>query len=375
MRALVIGRGVFGLASALALARLGHQVVVVGPRDPGAASEDRSRIIRNDYAADEFHRAWAEEAIEGWRQWNAAAGRPLFHRVGLANLTQAPMEERPFAGGSFAHLAGASRLDAAAISDAFAFLTPGRFVDGYLNPAAGWADASEALRFLERSCEDAGVGIVPEPVARIGDGWIGLMDDGLLRADRIVVATGAWTPGLVAETDGLLVPAGQPVLYLQPQQPERFAGGPVWALDLEANGFYGFPVSPDGIVKVGHHGPGITRRIEVRAVPERVIEEFKTFFRGTAPELARARVAKTRVCFYCEAPHGRFLIDQVPGRKRLVVAAGGSGHGFKFAPVVGEVVAAVVLGQDHARRAAVAWREPGPAGDAARSPGLGGTPR
>lgn len=370
MQIIVIGRGVFGLAAAAALVKKGHQVIVVGPKDPTASSEDASRIVRNDYADDPFHRSWAEEAMAGWRLWNERSGGELFRPVGFANLSLGPIAHDSFVGDSLASLSAARRLDALAISDAFPFLTPGRFVDGYVNEEAGWANASESVRFMERACEEAGVGIVPERVARIGDGWVGLMDDGLLRADRIVVAAGAWTPDLVSETADVLTPAGQPVLYLRPQDDRPFSDVPVWALDIEHTGFYGFPVSADGLVKVGHHGPGITRRLVMRTVPDGVVDLFKAFFRVHVPALAAARVDKTRVCFYCDAPGGRFLIDHVPGRRNVVVAAGGSGHGFKFAPVIGELIAAVALDEDHPRRRMTAWRDPGPKGDAARAPGL-----
>lgn len=369
MRIIVVGRGVFGLTGALELARQGHAVVVVGPRDPGASSEDISRIVRNDYA-DAFHRDWAGRAIEGWLRWNAEAN--LFRPVGLANLSVGTMDG--FVAASFDGVEGAYRLDGGAITDLLPFLTPGAFRDGYLNPASGWVDASEAVRLLERKCEEAGVGIVPERVARLGDGWVGLVDDGLLRADRIVVAAGAWTPGLVPECAGLLVPSGQPVVYLRPTRPERFVDVPVWALDLPTTGFYGFPLNA-GIVKVGHHGAGVTRRLEVRTVSDGVLDRFRTFFRSTVPELAAARVERTRVCFYCDAPGGRFLVDAVPGRRGLFVAAGGSGHGFKFAPVVGDLIAAVVTDTDHPQRRATAWRGGDPSGDDARSGLLGESPR
>lgn len=371
----MIGRGVFGLAASLALAQRGHEVVTVGLRDPGASSEDTSRIIRDDYADDTFHRNWAAEAMEGWLRWNETAESQLFHPVGLANLSLSAMRADSFVGSSFGQGTDLERLDALSISDRLPFLTPGRFVDGYLNPAAGWADASETVRFLESECERGGVGIVPERVARVGDGWIGLADDGLLRADRIVVAAGAWTATLVPESGGILTPAGQPVLYLRPADPTPFSGVPVWALDLETTGFYGFPATADGIVKVGHHGPGVTRRLEVRSVPERIIDEFRAFLRTAVPVLAGSRIDKTRVCFYSDAPGGTFVVDSVPGRNRVVVAAGGSGHGFKFAPVIGEVVAAVVLGEDHVRRGPLAWRDPGTTGDAARAGGLSGSSR
>lgn len=373
MRVIVIGRGVFGLAAASAIVRKGHQTVVVGPRDSGASSEDISRIIRDDYAADEFHRSWASDAIDGWRRWNTS--ETLFHPTGLASVTLEPMAAKSFAGASYASLASARRLDAVGVSDLLGFLTPGRFVDGYVNPGAGWADASAALRFMERNCESQGVGVVPESVAQVGDGWVGLMDDGLLRADRVVVAAGAWTPRLLPETRPILTPAGQPVLYLRPSEPSRFRDVPVWALDLANTGFYGFPATPDGVVKVGHHGPGITERLEVRTVSDSVVASFRQFFQEAVPGLAAARIARTRVCFYCDAPSGRFLVDQVPGRRGVVVAAGGSGHGFKFAPVIGELIAAVALDEDHPRRAATAWRAPGPRGDAARAGPIRQPPR
>lgn len=361
MRIVVVGRGIFGLTAAAELAARGHSVVVVGPRDPAASSEDISRIVRNDYA-DEFHRVWATEAIDRWAAWHADP--PLFHRVGLANLSLGPMEG--FVADSHAGIPAARRLDASAITTLLPFLVPGSLRDGYLNPDAGWVDASRALRSLERRCELGGVGIVPERVARIGDGWVGLTDDGLLRCDRIVVAAGAWTPELVPETAGILVPSGQPVLYLRPTRPGRFVDVPVWALDLPSTGLYGFPMR-DGVVKVGHHGSGVTRRLHVRTLSDGAVARMRQALRPYVPELAAARLDRSRVCFYCDAPGGRFLVDAVPGRKGVVVAAGGSGHGFKYAPVLGELIAAVVTDQDHPRRAATSWREGVPRGDDARS--------
>lgn len=350
-------------------------MVVVGTRDGNAASEDTSRIIRNDYAGDTFHTTWADEAIEGWHRWNTESGVSLFSPVGLANLTLAPMDTTSFAGASHRSLPNTHRLDPVAISDMLGFLTPGRFVDGYLNAAAGWANAPEALRQMERWCEIADVAIVPERVAQIGDGWVGLADDGLLRADRVVVAAGAWTPTLVPESRELLIPAGQPVLYLRPAEPTAFSDVPVWALDLALSGFYGFPANADGIVKVGHHGPGITRRLGATSVPEAVVARFREFFRESVPALAGAAIERSRLCFYCDAPEGRFIVDAVPGRKRVFVAAGGSGHGFKFAPVLGDLIAAVVDDDDHPRRPHTAWRPPGRIGDVARSSGLEGPAR
>lgn len=361
---LVVGRGVFGLGAAESLARLRHEVVVLGGPNPRGSSEAASRIIRDDYP-DGFHRRWASEAMGVWARWSEDAEHPLFHRTGLANLAASPWDDDPYLSVTFGEVDGAVRMDARDVDAAFPFLHPGRFPSGYRNPRAGWVAASDAVRHMELRCSNAGVDFIGEDVAAVGDGWIGLTGDGLLRADQVVVAAGVWTPGLVPAAP--LVVSGQPVVFFRPADPSPYTGIPVMALGLATTGFYCFPAGADGTVKVAHHGPGITHDPGMEHVPPMVVERFRRFLTGAVPSLAQAPVVSTRVCFYSDAPDGRFLIDRVPGMDRLVVASGGSGHGFKFAPVIGDVIAAVVTDTDHPRRSAFEWRAPAPIGDAARA--------
>ena len=110
----------------------------------------------------------------------------------------------------------------------------------------------------------------------------------------------------------------------------------------------------------GHHGPG--RRIGPDDALEVLDEErdrTREFAAATFPQLAGARVLATRLCLYCDSWDGDFLIDHDPQHPGLVVAAGGSGHGFKFAPVLGEIVADVVEGKPGPHAERFAWRTPG----------------
>ena len=139
--------------------------------------------------------------------------------------------------------------------------------------------------------------------------------------------------------------------------PERF---PVWAADLSETGWYGFPATGEGIVKVSNHGPGV----EVSpGDPRHTAPDAEAFCRAflqtTFPGLAGAPLILSRTCLYCDAWDGNFYIDHVPDRPGLVVATGGSGHGFKFAPVLGEVIADVVERRPNPYSARFAWRPRG----------------
>jgi glycine/D-amino acid oxidase-like deaminating enzyme len=134
----------------------------------------------------------------------------------------------------------------------------------------------------------------------------------------------------------------------------------VWGADISRTGWYGFPALPDGRLKIGHHGPG--RRVhpdEPRTVLPQEIENVRHFLEASLPSLADAPIAATRLCLYCDTFDGDFWIDHDPDRPGLVVAAGDSGHGFKFAPVLGRLIADVVERRPNPWKARFAWRRRG----------------
>ena len=183
-----------------------------------------------------------------------------------------------------------------------------------------------------------------------------------LRADAVIVAAGAWTPTLLPWMRDAVKCVGQPVYYLQPDNPERYLPDrfPPWAADIANTGWYGFPVQPDGTLKIANHGTGIPAdpRNDT-AVPAEMDKRFIGFLEKTFPELASAPIKSRRLCFYCDSFDGNFWIDWDPDRAGLLVATGGSGHGFKFAPLMGSLIADRFEGKANEWESRFRWREVG----------------
>ena len=208
----------------------------------------------------------------------------------------------------------------------------------------------------------AGVAIDPRAVSAILDEDRGgtavgvvLADGTRVAADRVVACGGAWTASLVPDVP--LVTVGQPVFHLAPRDPELFAATqfPVFGADIARTGYYGFPVNRDGIVKIANHGTGIAMSPDdPREVTAAQIAALRAFVGDTFPALATAPIAASRLCVYGDSPDGHFWIARHPQRPNLTVACGGSGHAFKFAPVLGALIADAALGLPTPAR--FAWR-------------------
>jgi sarcosine oxidase / L-pipecolate oxidase len=384
MRALVIGGGIFGVTTALELSARGLAVTLADPGPlphPLAESTDISKVVRSDYGADLDYTALGERALEGWRRWNAAWPVPRFHETGAAFLTRAPMAPGGFEHESFATLSRRGhrieRLGAAEIARRFPAYRPGALVDGYLHHEAGWAESGAVLAQLVAECRARGV-TVREGLAidRLGDepAAAALAGQERLAADLVVVAAGAWTPRLVPALAGSLRAVGQPVFQLRPADPSLFQAArfPVFGADISRTGYYGFPVTRDGIVKIANHGAGIAMADgvarETTPAQERALREL---IADTFPALVGAPLARTRLCVYGDTPDSHFWIARDPDRPHVTVAAGGSGHAFKFAPVLGALIADLALGVPHPLAHRFRWRPglaaAGAAGDAARA--------
>jgi glycine/D-amino acid oxidase-like deaminating enzyme len=166
----------------------------------------------------------------------------------------------------------------------------------------------------------------------------------------VLMAIGAWTPTLLPHLSDVMWTTGQPVFHFKVENPSAFQAPhfPVWAADIARTGWYGFPALEDGILKIANHGPG--RRIHPDAPREVTPEEIahaRAFLRESLPQIATVPLLSTRLCLYCDTFDGRFWIDHDPQRPGLVIAAGDSGHAFKFAPVLGDLIADAVEQRDN----------------------------
>ena len=369
----IVGGGVFGLSSALELRGRGWRVTLLDQGEvphTDAASTDISKVVRMDYGADEIYTEMGEAALDGWCRWNASWERPLFHADGFLVMTRDPeMKPGGFEHDSFHFLTSRGhdlvRLREADLARRHPMWKAGCFHDGYLNPTGGWAESERVMAQLRRLAAEAEIhsGRTFESWMEKGSRVVGVRtaDGSEWAADQVMACLGAWTPLVLPETRGFLSTSGQPVVHFKPERTQDFRSPsfPVWGADIARTGWYGFPANAEGIVKVANHGPGtpIHERDQPRLVSEAEVERFREFVRETFPQLAGAPVVGTRQCWYCDSRDGHFWIDHHPQRPGLLLATGDSGHAFKFAPVLGGLIADVVERQPNPWAERFRWRE------------------
>lgn len=353
MKVDVLGAGIFGVTTALALRARGIDVALVDPGPvphPLAESTDISKVVRIDYGADEDYTALGEAALAGWRAWNARWPRELFHETGVTFLAKVPMAPGGFEHDSYELLRRRGhpleRLGAEAIADRFPAYRRGAMVDGYYSPVGGWAESGAVVAQLAVEARASGVAIATEPE---GD------------AELTIACAGAWVPLIVPELAGIVRAVGQPVFHLRPSEPALFEAArfPVFGADISRTGYYGFPLHPEhGVVKIANHGVGqaIAADAPVRETTAADEAQLRAMLADTFPALAEAPIVYRRLCVYGDTIDGNFWIARHPARRDLVVATGGSGHAFKFAPVLGELIARVALGESEPLAHKFRWR-------------------
>jgi glycine/D-amino acid oxidase-like deaminating enzyme len=372
-RVIVVGAGINGVTAAIELKKRGHDVMLV---DPGpmphslAASTDISKAVRRAYGTDEDYTALADRSIKIWRKWNAEFGQELYHEVGVMFVRQREMKPGDFEHESFKMLQKRGhkieRMNSARLWKRFPAWDPEVYRDGVLELEAGYAESGRVVATLVGRAKSLGIELrdgvrfsrldeSADRVSRI------VLDDGQrIAADFVVMAVGAWTPYLLPFTKNFFRANGQAVFHLKPRQPELFAPErfPVFGADITTTGYYGFPVNRDGVVKIANHGPGreMSPESTKRAVTAEDEKNLREFLASTFPSLADAPIVHTRVCMYCDTHDGHFWIARDPDRKGLVIAAGDCGHGFKFAPVLGEIIADAVEAKPNPILQKFRWR-------------------
>ena len=370
----IIGAGVFGATAALELRARGYGVTLVdrGPLPhEDASSTDISKMVRMDYGADIFYHELAEASLDGWDAWNRAWPHPLFHDEGFLVLSPAPMAPGSFEYDSFHTLRDRGydppRIDPATLRKRHPAWNGDRYPDGYFSTRGGWAESGAVVGQLLGLCRGAGVSFrsgsfseLTERGSRVSG--VRLVDGAELPADHVVVAAGAWTPVLLPWLSDVLQPVAQPVVHFGVENPDDFRGPhfPPFAADTSGSGWYGFPALADGRLKLGHHGDGRVVHPDDRGtVGADHFERARAFLSESLPSLADAPVVGSRVCLYCDSFDGDLLIAQDPKHEGLIVASGGSGHGFKFAPMIGALVADALEGRENRWDQRFRWREGG----------------
>jgi sarcosine oxidase len=165
-------------------------------------------------------------------------------------------------------------------------------------------------------------------------------------ADRLVLAAGPWLGGFVPDLGLPLAVERQPVCWFTPVVPAvdvSVGRLPVWLMATEDGTFYGFPHDPDLGLKVSHHHSGVHADPETvdRTVGVEDVDRIRAFIRRRMPA-ADGALTRSTICLYTNTPDEEFVIDRHPAAAGVAFASACSGHGFKFAPVVGEILADLV---------------------------------
>jgi glycine/D-amino acid oxidase-like deaminating enzyme len=378
-RIVVVGCGEFGVSAALALVRRGHRVRLLesgGIPNNLAASTDISKIVRIAYGRDPLFLDLAGRAREAWFEWNEHCRydlKPeLYHETGALMICR-----RPMAAGSFEHDCFeeiSTRGHEPRLADRYPAWEDTPFADGFFDPRAGYAESAAAVWATAGQAKRLGVEILGgRPVERLlenGGRVTGVVERSGEEhpADAVLLAGGSWTRELLPELDNALRRSYQPVWYLRPSEPDLFRphAFPVFTDGLEfpafanadqAGGYYGFPIHPvHAVVKIGHHGPGVEPDEGSLEVPEAETVRLRDYLARNLPSLADAEILQTHLCPYCVTPDEHFLIARHPNRPGLTVASGGSGHAFKFMPVLGDLIADEIEGRPHELSSRAGWR-------------------
>ena len=383
MKIAVVGAGINGVTAAIELKARGHEVVLLDPGPlphPLAASTDISKAVRAGYGPDEDYSELADRSIEIWRKWNHEFGTELYHEVGCLFLRRTPPQPGDFEFESARVLTKRNHpiepINPTELRARFPAFSPEYY--GFLDRNAGYAESGRVVATLVERARSVGVqlrdGAVFESLDESKNRITGirLQNGEQIRSDKVMIAAGAWTPYLLPFTKRFFCATSHPVIHFRPKNPDLFSPErfPFFGADISTTGYYGFPLN-QGVVKIASHGPG--REMSPDS-PERVVtpqeeHEMREFLASAIPSLADALIVYTRVCLYCDTHDGDFWIAPDPERPGLIIATGDSGHGFKFAPVLGEIIADAVEEKENRWSKKFRWRpevQPGVTKEAAR---------
>ena len=349
--AIVIGLGGMGSATLYQLAKRGKRVLGIeqfGIAHDKGSSHGVTRIIRLAYHEHPSYVPLMRRAYELWRDLEAAAQEQILHITG--SIDAGPPGSSNFAGSLLSceeHDLPHEVLTSSELTKRFpgyrlpsetmavfqregGFLLPERCISLFIEQAQA---LGAAVRIDERTLEW-------EPTS---DGVHVRTEWGEYEAETLVISAGAWASKLIPGLGAVAVPERQALLWIETLRPEYFTPGafPVFNLIVDEGNFYGFPEFGIPGFKLGryHH---LEENVDPDDIDREPNAEDEALLRGFTekyfPDAAGA-TSSMKVCMFTNSPDEHFIIDRLPDSPQVVVAAGFSGHGFKFSSVVGEILA------------------------------------
>ena len=352
---IVIGVGAMGSSTLYNLAKRGRRVLGLEQFDiPHAegSSHGVNRIIRLAYYEHPSYVPLLRRAYELWSEIETIAGEQLIYKTG--SIDTAPAGHEVFEGSlesCLLHDIPHRVLNHAQINEQF----PGYQLPlghmGILQQDGGFVLSERSIVAYANAAMSEGAEIHAREVV---SGWEPdqggvrvFTDRGEYTAERLIITAGAWSSGLIPILEGLAVPERQVLAWLQPidgslYTPEVF---PVFNAYFDEGRYYGFPVFGIPGFKVGryHH---LEEIIDLDSTIKTVNGEDEALLRSAVERYfpkANGTTMTLKTCMFTNTPDEHFIVDSLPGNTQVVVAAGFSGHGFKFASVIGEILSDLAI--------------------------------
>ena len=359
----VIGAGVFGSWIAYSLRKAGASVLLLdayGPAHARASSGGESRIIRMGYGPDEIYTRWSLRALPLWQELFAEAGRPeLFQRTGVLWIADESARES-YARDTITTLTHLrvpfEKLSNADLRHRYPQISIDGTSYGILEPSSGVLMARRAVQCVVDQAQKIGVTYQiaaaqsPKPASaalRTHLRQLVTTSGENISAANFIFACGPWLPKLFpALLANRIFTSRQEIFFFGvPPGDQRFQPPalPTWLILRDE--FYGMPDLESRGLKVANdrHGPAVDPDTQSRIASLEALAAAREFLARRFPALKNSPVVETRVCQYENTSNGDFLIDQHPDFENVWLVGGGSGHGFKHGPSVGEYVTTRIL--------------------------------
>jgi len=355
-RIAVVGAGAFGGWTALHLRNLGAEVVLLdswGPGNSRSSSGGESRVIRAIYGPDRIYVEMVKRAYEMWEKLNASIDEPLYVETGALWMHRGDdsylrsslpiLEDLGFA---------VEKLTTSEAARRYPQIDFGGIKSVWFEPRAGALAAGRACGAVRDAFARAGgsyrtAQVKPGPIVNGSLSALQLQDDSRIEADVYVFACGPWLGRLFPEVLGNWIrPTRQEIYYFgTPRGSEEYLAGrlPIW-IDFGERIVYGIPGVYSRTFKIADDTRGEPIDPSApRSTSKQGIARARRFLAERFPALAKAPLRATHVCVYENSPDGHLIIDRHPEAKNVWLVGGGSGHGFKLSPAVGEMAAEGIL--------------------------------
>ena len=354
----VIGAGVFGAWTAHHLRQKGARIALLdayGPANSRASSGGETRVIRMGYGPDELYTRWSARSLPRWQELADRVQQPLFHRTGVLWLSNdADTYTRQLLAVLVKNGIRCEELSATQIHARYPQLSFPDVTWGVLEPESGLLMARQAVQELVKEDVKNGMEFIssavlpPESSAHTLDAIRTTAGDSIA-ASVFIFACGPWLPKLFAKLlSTRILPTRQEVFFLGPPAGNdsfRSPKMPVWLHHTHPDLPYALPDVANRGFKIAfdRHGQEFDPDTGMRVVSEQSVAQLRIYLRDHIPALRDAPIIETRVCQYENTANGDFLIDRHPELENVWIVGGGSGHGFKHGPAVGEYVSGRIL--------------------------------